>query len=144
MEIVVRGSIMVPARVVNLGDLLNAGRGLFGEALVRSADLPRVLVAPATTCFALPSAVVKQLKLRRLVTRKARVSGGHTFFGVYEPVKLIVMERECSVDVVKVPDGCPPLLGRLPLRLLDLVIDEANACLVGNPDHGGEPMVDVM
>ena len=65
------------------------------------------------------------------------------YFGLYEPVRLIVQDRECSVDVIKVPDGCPVLIGRLPLELLDLNADEENARLIGNPDHDGHPMVDV-
>jgi hypothetical protein len=47
------------------------------------------------------------------------------------------------VDVIKVPDGCPVLIGRLPLLLLDLTLDAAGDALAGNPDHDGHPMIDL-
>ena len=143
MEIAVRGNVFVPVRVENLGDVLNSGRGLFKADFVRRVEIPDALVAPGTSCFALPASMVKTLKLQRRGTRKARTGSGAAFFGVYEPVRLTVLDRECSIDVIKVPDGCPVLLGRLPLLLLDLTVDEANKCLVGNPDHDGHPMVDL-
>src|SRR5947207_3140858 len=113
MEIAVRGSILVAAKVDNLGDVLNCAHGLFGAELSKSVQLSGVLVAPKTSCFALPARYVKQLKLKRAGTRKARTGTGFAFFGVYEPIRLSVMDRVCCVDVIKVPDGCLVLLGRL-------------------------------
>src|SRR5712691_3744445 len=122
MEIAVRGSVLVAAKVETLGDVLNCARGLFGPELIKSVQLSGVLVAPKTSCFALPARFVKQLKLQRLGTRKARTGTGFAFFGVYEPVRLSVLDRDCTVDVIKLPDGCPVLLVQLPLQLLDLVL----------------------
>ena len=62
-------------------------------------------------------------------------------FGIYEPVRLTVLDRDCCVDVVKVPDGCPVLIGELPLKLLDLVVVDGK--LAGDPKHDGHPMVDI-
>ncbi|HEV3145101.1 MAG TPA: hypothetical protein VGZ47_14525 [Gemmataceae bacterium] len=143
MEIAVRGQILIAVRVENLSDVLNCSRGLFGPDMIKRAEIPEALVAPGTSCFALPTRYVKELKLKRRGTRKARTGNGYTFFGIYEPVRLAVLDRECSVDVIKVPDGCPVLIGRQPLQLLDLTIDEANQRIVGNPEHEGHPMVDV-
>jgi hypothetical protein len=143
MEIAVRGNFFVPVRVENLNDLLNSARGLMKPEFVRAADIAEALVAPRTSCFALPAELVKQLRLRRRGTRKTRTESGFGFFGVYDPVRLTVLDRECSVDVVKVPDGCPVVLGRLPLLLLDLAVDEQNKRLVGNPEHDGHPMAEL-
>jgi hypothetical protein len=143
MQITVRGSLQVPARVENLGDFLNAQRGLCKPEFVRAIDVPDALIAPGTSCFALPARLVSQLKLQRRATRKTRTATGFHFFGVYDPVRLTVLDRECSVDVLKVPDGCPVLIGELPLRLLDLVFDAAGNRLVGNPAHDGHPMADL-
>ncbi len=143
MPITVRGSLQVPARVENLGDLLNAQRGLCKPELVRGIDVPDALIAPATSCFALPARLVAQLKLQRRGTRKTRTADGFHFFGVYDPVRLTVQDRDCTVDVLKVPDGCPVLIGELPLRLLDLVFEAAGNRLIGNPAHEGHPMVDL-
>lgn len=142
MQITVRGSVQVPIRVENLGDVLNALRGFFRAELVRAADVPDALIAPGTSCLALPARIVAQLKLKRRSTCKARTANGFAFFGLYEPVRLTILDRTCSIDVIKVPDGCPALVGELPLRLLDLSVDEAGQ-LVGNPAHDGHPMIDL-
>lgn len=143
MEIAVRGNIQVAIRVENLGDLLNVQRGFFKAELVRAVSIADALIAPATTCFALPARYVKELKLKRLGTRKARTAGGFAFFGIYEPVRLTLLERDCTLDVIKVPDGCPTLVGSPPLQLLDLCIDPSGQRLVGNPIHDGHPMIDL-
>jgi hypothetical protein len=143
MEIAVRGRVQVPVRVENLGDVLNASRGFFKAEMIRAVEIPDALVAPGTSCFALPARFVKELKLGRRGTRKARTGTGFAFFGLYEPVRLTVRDRDCTVDVIKVPDGCPALLGRLPLLLLDLTLDAAGEALAGNPEHDGHPMIDL-
>ena len=143
MEIAVRGNVQVPIRVENLGDLINARRGFFKSTFVKAIEVPDALVAPGTSCFALPARFVKELKLARLGTRKARTGGGSAFFGVYEPVRLTLKDRDCTVDVIKVPDGCPVLIGRLPMLLLDLTLDAAAQSLAGNPEHDGHPMIDL-
>lgn len=143
MQIAVRGSVQIPCRIENLGDFLNMRRGFFGAEMVHGIDVTDALVAPQTSCFALPARYVAQLKLQRRETRKTRTASGYAFFGVYEPVRLLVLDRECSVDVLKVPDECPVLIGELPLRLLDLTISPDGKTLVGNPAHDGHMMAEI-
>jgi len=141
MQITVRGNVLTAARIENLGDVLNVMRRFFKAELVRAVEVSDALIAPNTSCFALPARIVNELKLQRRGTRKARTADGFTFFGIYEPVRLTVLDRECCVDVIKVPDGCPVLIGELPLKLLDLAIVDGK--LVGEPEHDGHPMVDI-
>src|SRR5438876_10086916 len=106
MEIAIRGNVQVAARIENLGDLINVHRGFFKSSFVKAIEVADALIAPGTSCFALPARFVKELKLARLGTRKARTGNGHAFFGIYEPIRLTVRDRDCTVDVIKVPDGC--------------------------------------
>ena len=39
---------------------------------------------------------------------------------------------------------CPLLIGQVPLELLDFVVDPVGQKLIGNPDHGGEQMIDLL
>jgi hypothetical protein len=39
-------------------------------------------------------------------------------------------------------DESPVLIGRAPLDLLDFVVDPVGRRLIGNPDHGGEWMIE--
>ena len=40
-------------------------------------------------------------------------------------------------------DDCPVLIGQVPLELLGVVVDPTKQRLIGNPDHGGEQMIDM-
>jgi hypothetical protein len=50
---------------------------------------------------------------------------------------LTIEDRDCVTEVVELPDEGMPVVGRIPLALLDLVIDPEGQRLIGNPAHGG-------
>jgi hypothetical protein len=54
------------------------------------------------------------------------------------------MDRFCTVDVTEVPDDVPPLIGQIPLEMLDLVVDLRNRRLIGNPEHSGERVLELL
>ena len=45
---------------------------------------------------------------------------------------------------MEVPDSVPPLIGQVPLELLDFVVDPGSQQLIGNPAHGGEHIVEML
>jgi hypothetical protein len=45
--------------------------------------------------------------------------------------------------VAEIPDEFPVLIGQVPLELLDWVVDPKGQRLIGNPEHGGEHMMEV-
>jgi hypothetical protein len=62
---------------------------------------------------------------------------------VYQAVRLTVQDRDCTVDVLEVPDSVPVLIGQVALEVLDFVVDLPNRRLIGNPAHGGQQMFEV-
>jgi hypothetical protein len=62
---------------------------------------------------------------------------------MYATVRLTIQGRECALDVGEIADDLPVLIGQVPLELLDFVVDMKNQRLIGNPEHGGEHMMDV-
>jgi hypothetical protein len=62
---------------------------------------------------------------------------------MYDAVRLTIQGRECTVDVMEVPDNVPMLVGQIPLEFLDFVIDPRSQSLVGNPAHGGEHILEL-
>ena len=62
---------------------------------------------------------------------------------VYGTARVVVQGRECSCDVIELPDDCPTLLGQVPLELLDFVVDPSGQRLIGNPAHGGEHIIEL-
>ncbi len=143
MEILTMGKVVVPAKIENLSDVYLAEREFFGAEQVRSIDVSDALVDTGATMLSVPKQLVSQLGLKHVRSRQARTSAGTVSFGVYEAVRLTVMGRQCTVDVAEVPEDCPVLIGQVPLELLDFVVDPAGQKLIGNPEHGGQHMMDM-
>ena len=121
------------------GDRLGE-RAISVMAIYKASD---PLVDTGATMLSLLQRVVQQLGLQRHRTRNARTSAGSFSFGIYEPVRLTVLDRDCVIEVAEVADDCPVLIGQVPLELLDLVVDPAGRRLIGNPEHGGEHMIEM-
>ncbi len=137
------GKVVVPARIENQGDLTLVSKGLLEPDRVRWLEVKDALVNTGVTMLSLPRRHIAQLGLTRHRTRTARTAAGTISFGIYEPVRLMVQERDCIVEVAEIPDQCPVLIGQIPLELLDFVVDTAGQKLIGNPDHGGQQMIEL-
>ena len=143
MEIATMGKVLVAAKIENLADLLEVRKGTWTPDQVRTVEVTDALVDTGATMLSLPQRLIGQLGLQRHRTRTARTSAGTFSFGIYEPVRLTVQGRDCVIEVAEVPDECPPLIGQVPLELLDFVVDPAGQALIGNPAHGGEHMIEM-
>ena len=137
------GKVFVQAQVTNLKDAWDAERGLRLPGEVRTASIPNALVDSGATLLAMPPSVIKQLGLTRTATKRARTASGVGEFGLYDAVRLAVQGRECTVEVMELPEGAPVLIGQIPLESLDFVIDMRGQKLIGNPEHGGDHMYDM-
>ncbi len=143
MEILTMGRVVVSARIENLADLVRANaRDIAGDD-VRRIEVDDALVDTGATMLSLPRKHIQTLGLGRHRTRTARTTAGTVSFGVYEPVRLTVEDRDCVVEVCEIPDDCPTLIGQIPLEALDFVVDPSGQKLIGNPDHGGQHMIDL-
>jgi predicted aspartyl protease len=143
MEIVTMGKVMVQAKIENLADICLARKGVLEEDRVRAIEIADALVDTGATLLSVPRKLVEQLGLRRNRTRTARTSAGPVQFGFFDAVRLTVQQRDCVVEVCEVPDDCPVLIGQLPLEMLDFVVDTPGQKLIGNPEHGGEQMIEL-
>src|SRR6266446_4568857 len=133
------GRVTTEATVESLEDLWAASRGLISQDQARRLEIPDALVDTGATLLSLPTRMIQQLGLHKIGTRRVTSShGGSTQANMYSAVRLTIKGRECTMDVMEVPDNVPPLIGQLPLEHLDFVIDMKNHCLIGNPRHGGE------
>lgn len=132
------GRVTTEALVESLKDLWDCQRGQIAAAQVRRVTIPDALVDTGATLLSLPTSIIRQLGLNQVGTKHVVSSAGPTVTGMYDAVRLTIMGRECTMDVVEVPDGVPALIGQIPLEHLDLVVDLHNRKLTGNPAHGGE------
>lgn len=143
MELVVMGKVVVSAKIENLADLEKVWDKQLAADQVRRVEVTDALVDTGATMLSLPTRLIQQLGLRRHRTKTAQTSAGVFSFGIYGAVRLTVQNRDCIIEVAEIPDGCPPLIGRIRLEMLDLVVDPKKRRLIGNPDHGGENMIDM-
>jgi predicted aspartyl protease len=143
MESETMGKVVVPAMIENLDDLLRAERGDISRDAVRRVEVDDALVDTGAVMLSLPKRYIAQLGLRPYKTRRVRTVGGIVDTNIYAIVKLHVQGREFNGDVAEIPDDCPVLIGQIPLEGLDFVVDPIGQRLIGNPEHGGEHMIDI-
>jgi len=144
MEIQTVGKVLVSAKIENSEDLYDVEKGRLTADKVRTVQVDDALVDTGATLVSLPKALIERLGLRRLRTRTAQTPAGVLAFGIYGPVQLTVQDRDCLVEAAELPDGCPVLIGQVPLELLDFVVDPIGQRLIGNPAHGGKHMFDLL
>jgi predicted aspartyl protease len=137
------GKVIVTAKVENAWDLFNAKEGLIPADQVRAIEVTDALVDTGATTLSLPKRFIQQLGLKPVRTRKARTSAGPVTLQMYGMVRLTIQDRDWSGDVVEIPDDCPVLVGQLPLEGLDFVVDPVGQRLIGNPEHGGEHIIEL-
>ena len=115
------GKLLVTALIENLFDLENLERGLIPPEQVRRIEVTDALIDTGATGLMLPKRMIAQLGLRLLRTRSARSVGRIVPMPMHSVARLTIMGRECAMDVGEIPDGLPPLIGQVPLEMLDFV-----------------------
>ena len=136
------GRVVVKARIQNLNDLFKAREGHLKESEVREIEVEDALIDTGAYMLFVSRRLIKQLGLKKFRTRRIRTAAGTSSAGVYDAVRLTIQGRECTIDVADVPNDCPVLIGQIPLEMLDFVVDLRNQKIIGNPEHGGEHMID--
>jgi predicted aspartyl protease len=135
------GKVTVTAKIDNVEDLYRVDRGEIPADQVRSVTVPDARVDTGAATLLLPAKLISQLGLFK--TRQARGLGGNVTISVYSVVRLTIQGRECHLDVGEVPDDFPVIIGQIPLEMLDWVVDVKGQKLIGNPEHGGEHVIEV-
>lgn len=142
METMPMGKVLVRAKIENLADVENRERGALPADQVRTVEVTDALVDTGATGLLLPKRFIGQLGLRHFRTRQVKGVGGVVPLPMYSAVWLTIDGRECAIDVGELSDDLPVLIGQIPLESLDFVVDCKNLRLIGNPDHGGEHIME--
>jgi predicted aspartyl protease len=138
METETMGRVLTEATLENLKDLWDAERGRIPPEQVRRVTVSDALVDTGATLVSLPTRLIRQLGLEARSKKRVTSSIGVSEAAVYDAVRLTIQGRDCTMDVMEVPDTVPVLIGQLPLEHLDFVVDVKSRSLIGNPAHGGE------
>lgn len=138
------GKVLVTAKIENLEDLYKVNQGALPTDQVRSVEVQDALVDTGATTLLMPKKLIDQLGLPPLKSRPSRTIAGHVTLNTYRAVRLTVQGRDCISDVAEIPDEFPVVIGQVPLELMDWVVDPKGQKLIGNPEHGGAHMIDVL
>ncbi len=137
------GKVTVAARIENVIDAFNASQGALAAEQVRSVEVEDAVVDSGATQLSMPKSLLATLGLTFLRNRKAVTAAGLVEVRVFGTARLTVQGRDCPVDVTELPDGCPVLIGQIPLEGMDFVIDLPSRRVIGNPAHGGEQIIEL-
>src|SRR5262249_27513589 len=144
METPTMGKVLVTARIENLDDLFGVRKGQIADEQVRRVEVDDALVDIGATGLLVPKRLIAQLGLDPVRVRPSRTVGGSIPLQIYRAVRLTIQGRDCISDVAELPDEYPVLIGQVPLELMDWVVDLRRQQLIGNPEHGGEEMIEVL
>ena len=144
MEIKILGKVLVTAKIENLQDLFESETGTRLPDEVRTVEVTDALVDTGAVMLSMPTRFINQLGLRRHATRRVRTVAGVIEIGIFGAVRLTIQDPDFTTDVAEVPDDCPVLIGQIPLEALDFVVDPCGQKLIGNPEHGGEQMIEIL
>jgi predicted aspartyl protease len=138
------GRVTCEAKVENAIDSARARAGELPADAVRTVHITDALVDTGASTLALPTSMLRQLGLNiPITTKRSRNTTGEYQANVYGPVRLWIGDRDITLDALEVDDGCPVLIGQLPLEHLQLVVDMTNHRLAKSPANGGEWILDM-
>jgi clan AA aspartic protease len=134
------GKVIVKIKLTNHADLVVQELRL-SKRKPRSLEAEALVDTGATRLYLTPD-VVKALGLKAVEEIESKTTNGVCRRKVYQPVRLEVMGRHGTFDVVGVDETVPNLLGQVPLEYLDFVVDPKKQRLIPNPEHGEKQMTE--
>ncbi|MBX9581171.1 MAG: hypothetical protein K2X87_12750 [Gemmataceae bacterium] len=144
VEFIDMGRVTCEATVENVDDQLRARRGELAADQIRRLVITDALVDSGASTLGLPTSMLRQLGLDTPVrSRRSQNTTGEYQVNVYDPVRLTILGRDIVLEPMEVADGCPVLIGQMPLEHLQLVIDMPNHRIVRSPANGGEWILDM-
>ncbi len=144
METTTMGRVTTAAKIENLSDLVLCRNGHCKPTDVRVVDVADALVDTGAMRLALPTGIIQRLGLSMSGERPSLTANGIRVAKQYDPVRLTIMGRDCIIEVVEVPDIVPVHIGRVPLQLLDFIVDPSRQTLIPNPRYGGEQVIEML
>ena len=107
METVTMGRVTTEASIENIQDLWAVERGLLPPDQVRRITVHDALVDTGATLLSLPTRYIRELGLSVTSSKRVTSSIGVGEADMYQAVRLTIMGRSCTMDVMEVPARSP-------------------------------------
>lgn len=134
------GRILTNIKIENAVDSSLAQQGRIPSDEVRKIEV-EALVDTGASLLCLPKSQIETLGLRKIGTRQVTTATGKVERDFYGDARLTVLNRDCAIDVIELPENTPVLLGYIALENLDLIPDPTKETLY--PAHGDEVVLDL-
>ena len=138
------GRITARVTIENLEDVWALRKGKINSEQVRRIEVSDALIDTGAVAFSLPTRLIKELGLVATGVKNTITASGPATTTQYDAVRITIQDRSCTVDVLEVPDQVPVLVGQIPLEFMDFIVDPVNRRLIGNPEHGGQQVLEVL
>ena len=138
------GNVLVAATIENIHDINEVRKKTMAESAVRRVEVTDARVDSGASGLLIPQRMIDFLELNPVRTRTSRTVAGVVTITMYEAVRLTVQGRSCVTDVAGISDDLPIIIGQLPLQAMDWVVDMNGHRVMGNPEHGGEDMFEIL
>ncbi len=138
------GRITARVTIENLEDVWALRKGKINSEQVRRIEVADALIDTGAVAFSLPTRLIKELGLVAIGVKNTITASGPAKTTQYDAVRITIQDRSCTVDVLEVPDQVPVLVGQIPLEFMDFIVDPVNRRLIGNPEHGGQQVLEVL
>jgi len=134
------GLVYADIELTNLADETLFEDGYLPIEKVRSMPL-KIMADSGAIRLTINEAIRQQLGLRKRTSMDVLLADGtKRTLEVAGPVKIKFKERECITDAFVLPNNEEPLLGAVPMELMDLMILPAAEKLDYNPFHPDGPL----
>ena len=134
------GLVYADVELINGADETLAEDGYLQEGEVRRMSV-KVMADSGAIRLAINENIRQQLGLRvRSSMAIALADGSKRILEVAGPIRVKFRERDCITDAFVLPGAEEPLLGAVPMELMDLVIMLAANQLAYNPQHPDGPV----
>ena len=134
------GLVYADIELINLADETLCEDGYLTRDQVRSMPIT-VMADTGAIRLTINETIRKQLGLRQRTEMRVTLADGTVrVLPVAGPVRIKFLERDCVTDAFVLPGNEEPLLGAVPMELMDLAVIPANQKLVYNPAHPDGPI----
>jgi clan AA aspartic protease len=136
------GRTLLKAHVTNVVDVLAVTTNSKQSSDVRAIDV-EFLVDTGAAMLCLPSSIIKQLGLVQYNEATVHTANGIVQRHIYSPVRIEVLDRHATLDVMENDDDTLPLLGYIPLEMMDLQVNPKEQVVMPNPANNGKWLIDL-
>jgi clan AA aspartic protease len=117
------GAVMTEVKLWNYTDLEDVRRGLIPPEAVRQVNLEALVDTGAVT-LVIPEDVARALGLSVVQVRTVMLAdGSRRAIPTMGGLRIEILGRQMFCDAYVTPAGSTPLIGQIPLEMLDLIVD---------------------